>query len=375
MKRKPLLHYIKNVLRNENTPEEEDIVNQHFFEAFDSQEWDETRLGNKEERKSNILAGVESKMGARKTINFKVVVRYAAAVAIVGFLGFWGWSFFDNKEQISLPKDVLTPGGDVAVLELGDGTRFDLTGLTEGEAYEKSGVIISRNAEGELEYAYQAMDEEQATAEWNTLTTPMGGKYSIVLADGTKAWLNAGSTLTFPSAFQNGKRIVKAQGEVYFEVSKDENKPFIVQAKGFDIQVLGTSFNLSAYDDIASVALIEGSVEIKTPSVNSKIKPGQKAKIHPGDIAISPFDIETEIAWKDNYFIFKDRNIKEIMASLARWYNAEIDYVGRDWEDKNYTIRMSRNQDIKDVLSIIELTKSVKFKIEERRITVYNIAK
>lgn len=379
MRRKNLLHHIKNILSNEKTQDSENIVNQYFLETFESEDWDEERLGDKSERKSRILSGVESKINQRKVFDLKYLLRYAAVLFIVGFLGIGGWYLFDRNQDLAAETTYLTPGGDKAVLELGDGTRFDLSTLQEGETYEKSGFTVSRNTKGNLEYAYQQVSDNKGTKEWATLATPSGGQYSIVLEDGTKAWLNAGSTLSFPSSFAKEKRVVKANGEVYFQVSKEKDRPFIVQARGFDIQVLGTSFNLSAYEDrwnnSPTVALLEGSVEIKTPHAVSRLSPGEKATMYNENIAVTRFDAESEVAWKDNYFVFKDRNIKEIMSALARWYDAEVEYIGEDWKDKNYTIKMSRHKDVKDVLSIIELTKSVKFKIEERRITVYKITK
>jgi ferric-dicitrate binding protein FerR (iron transport regulator) len=139
-----------------------------------------------------------------------------------------------------------------------------------------------------------------------------------------------------------------------------------------DIQVLGTSFNVSTYEDnmYPMVSLIEGAVQVKTGTAISKLTPGQRASIDNDQIHVGLFDIESEIAWKNDYFLFKNKNIKEIMSDLARWYGAEVEYQGENWADKNYTIRISRRENIEEILSIIELTESVKFKIKGRRIIV-----
>ncbi|ULT24277.1 FecR domain-containing protein [Sphingobacterium sp. E70] len=204
------------------------------------------------------------------------------------------------------------------------------------------------------------------------LSNPKGGKYQINLEDGTKVWLNAESSLIFPEHFAADRRLVQVKGEAYFEVAESKHKPFIVAGNGFGIRVLGTKFNVSDRDNLhlAKVALLQGSVSLTSKAGHTMLKPGERAKISASGVQIDQFDAESEIAWKNNYFIYKDENIKTIMADVAQWYDAEVIFEGKDWDDVNLKMKVSRRENIEEILSLLELTKSVKFKIVERRIYV-----
>lgn len=381
MEKKDIITLIRRIISGTSVKGEEDVVNTHFNESFHKQEWNDMKWGSKEDVEHRISERVKEQIALSRKPYVKSVFRrylpYAAAFFLFSILGglIWNVSREDDHQGLTHVSDalMLKPGEDRALLELSGGEIIDLENLTVGEVYVKEGFSVRKTESGVLEYVHNTSDRvEVVENKWNTLRTPLGGKYHIVLADGTKVWMNAGSSLSFPEQFAGNQRVVKATGEIYFEVSHDETKPFIVSSNGVDIKVLGTAFNLSAYQDVNqhSVSLVTGSVELVTKKGITKLIPGQKGIVSELGVQIGAFDVESELAWKDNYFVFKDRNIKEIMAALARWYDAEIEYNGLGWDDVNFTIRISRREDIKEILSIIELTKSVKFQIKGRRVVV-----
>lgn len=381
MSKNDIINLIKKILSGTATTEDRSRVDEHFRESFYSEEWDGGKMGNRDEVENRIVSGVRKHFRGqerKKIILIKQYMPYAAALALLIGVGIYLNTASDKSNKTSAVihnKTLLDPGSNIASLELGNGKILDLSAIGTGEQINDAGISIRKTGDGNIEYVYTGDTQSQNdTNEYNTLETPVGGTFQIALEDGTKVWLNAGSTLTFPKKFSSNQRLVKAAGEVYFEVSHDASRPFVVSSRGLEVRVLGTKFNLSAYDNnpSVSVALVEGSVEMKAeigkPAV---LAPGKKGTFENGEIGISNFDIESEIAWKNNYFIFKDQNIKDIMNSLARWYNADISYQGTEgWNDKNFTLRMSRRENIKEILSLIELTRSVRFSIDGRKIMV-----
>lgn len=381
MEKKDLVTLIKRVLSGASTRYDEDQLDTHFNESFHSKEWNENKWGNKKDLEVRIKTKIKAHVSGVGKMGKKSILRkcipYAAAVLFFLLTGSLIWNTLNNSQLIDMEmivsEEYLKPGKDRALLELSDGEVVDLESMVVGEVYVKEGISVRKTESGVLEYVYDSNENlKGAETKRNTLRTPLGGKYHIVLADGTRVWMNAGSSLSFPNQFIGKERVVEAVGEMYFEVSHNEEKPFIVRSNGIDVKVLGTAFNLSVYEDKDehSVALVEGAVELVTKTDSKKLLPGQKGLVYALGMDVVGFDKEAELAWKDNYFVFKNQNIKDIMISLARWYDAEIVYEGIDWENVNFTIRMSRREELKEILSIIELTKSVKFRIEGRRVMI-----
>lgn len=381
MNKKYIISLIQKILSGSSSKEEEKEVNSTLYNSFISEKWDEDELGNKKEVQNRLEERVgkaikeDGKLLNPQISNWVILFRVAAVITVFSFVVFFGWSYWQQKMQMDqLANNILKPGSDKAFLELNDGTVLSLEDMKVGDQYKNDYFLVKKTADGNLEYVHSENKSRRKSGDgWNTLKTPLGGKYQIVLADGTKAWLNAGSSLTFPESFSGKERLVKAKGEIYFEVSPDKTKPFIVNTNDLDIRVLGTSFIVSTYKEdylYPSVSLIEGKVELSVDGHASNLVPGQKAIVRKQGLEIQPFDEESEVAWKNDYFIFKDRNIKEIMSSLGRWYDADIEYQGDDWIDKKFTVRISRRQDIREILSLIELTGSIEFKIVGRRVIV-----
>ncbi|WP_316818955.1 FecR family protein [Pedobacter nyackensis] len=288
----------------------------------------------------------------------------------------------DKPSGLMLSKaQDLAPGGNKATLTLADGRTINLSDAKEGELVKQAGVNIVKAANGQL--IYNALKTGTASTSYNMVSTPRGGQYQVVLPDGSRAWLNAASSLKFPASFKSMKtRKVELIGEAYFEIAKDKDHPFIVESKDQVVEVLGTHFNISNYagEETSKTTLLEGAVRIaavlnsKNPSSlrlapSSILQPGQQAKISKENIKIANVDAEADVAWKNGYFKFTDNRIEDIMRQVSRWYDVEVSYEGKANNDV-YSGRISRFKNISQVLKMIESAESVHFKVEGRRITV-----
>lgn len=312
----------------------------------------------------------------------------AAAIFLVFFIG--GLYYFDKdiipEKALSDINQVIAPGGNKAVLTLSDGTDIPLDTIEEGEIAEQSGISIVKRGAGQLVYGTtnsvlndpDLLLSYKGPQSYNTITTPRGGQYQVVLPDGTKVWLNAASSLRFPTLFNTEERLVELQGEAYFEVTKNKKMPFRVITKTQQVEVLGTSFNISSYEDeaITKTSVLEGSVKVNQLSsstsrrVKSEIlKSGQQSVLQGGTMKVFSVNIQESLAWKNNKFMFANENIESVMRKIARWYDVEIVY--RDnVSHKAIWGSISRFEDISEILNLLELTGSVHFKIEGRRIYV-----
>lgn len=270
--------------------------------------------------------------------------RYAAAAIILAFgIGVYLWTTNRKSDQTlaeegkPLPADI-APGGNHAFLTLADGSTIALDSASNGHLASQGDVQIVKLASGQIEYNLQGLTANDVL--WNTMSTPVGGQYQVTLPDGTKAWLNAASSITFPTAFTGEKRQVKIYGEVYFEVARNNQKPFMVDVDGKSVvEVLGTSFNINSYHDEGSIrtALLEGSVKIMYGKEESVLKPGYQATIAfsgqpPGSkdsaIQIQPAHLDQALAWKNGLFSFNDADLRSVMRELERWYDINVQYRG-----------------------------------------------
>jgi ferric-dicitrate binding protein FerR (iron transport regulator) len=228
-----------------------------------------------------------------------------------------------------------------------------------------------KTANGQLVYNAESTTTG-AAIQYNVLTTPRGGQYRIVLPDGTKVWLNAASYIKFPTTFSGDKRDIELKGEAYFEVAQNAKQPFEVSVSGMQVQVLGTSFNVNAYDDESNIktSLIDGKVKVLNQSNASILAPGHEAVMNKNtnDIQVAAADVEDAIAWKNNVFSFQNADIPTIMRQIARWYDVEVSYEGKVSTEK-FVGEVSRNSNVSEVLKILELNK-VHFRIEGKKITV-----
>ena len=299
-----------------------------------------------------------------------------AATVILFLAGASYWYFNTNKQDIAKlnvatvsekPAEIL-PGGNHAVLTMADGTKIILDTVDNGKIQKGNLKINKQN--GLLVFA--STPGVVGKVSYNTLSTPRGGKYKVILADGSEVWLNASSSLRFPTAFPGNQREVELTGEAYFEVAKDKTKPFHVKVGDMQINVLGTHFNVNAYEDENSVktSLLEGSVKITKGNMSGLLKPGQQGILSKNkqNVEIKEVDLEEVVAWKNGLFQFEGADITTIMNQIGRWYDVDIVYSGKV-PIRRFEGKISRDAQLSDVLRILELS-NVKFKMEGKKIIV-----
>jgi ferric-dicitrate binding protein FerR (iron transport regulator) len=206
---------------------------------------------------------------------------------------------------------------------------------------------------------------------YNTLTTPRGGMYRLVLSDGTLAILNAASSILYPTVFTGKERSVTVRGEVYFEVKHNAAMPFKVKSGSQTIEVLGTHFNVNAYDEVNHIktTLLQGAVRVTSGSVSKYLVPGEQSDFSHNEIKVLKIDAEDAIAWKNGFFTFEDESLENIMRNISRWYDVEVSYQDVD-RSMPFGGGVSRFEDVSKVLEKLELTGKIHFKIEGRRILV-----
>ena len=273
-------------------------------------------------------------------------------------------------------KEVITPGGDKAVLTLSDGSTIILDQAKNGLLANQAGVSIQKTSDGKLLYTFannvdSLSEGKSASVIYNKIETPKGGKYQINLPDGSTVWLNASSSLRFPALFAGNTREVELTGEAYFDVAKNKSKPFKVTTNDQVVEVLGTQFNINSYSDEGEVktTLIEGSVKVIYKDRVVLLVPGQQFQPSRFTAKVVEADTEEVVAWKNGYFLFKDEDIRSIMRKVSRWYEVEVSYAA-DIPAVGFGGNISRSKDINEVLDALQLTNAVHFKIQGRRVTV-----
>lgn len=301
----------------------------------------------------------------------------AAAVTIVALAG--GYIVWKSRPQTpsapavaqAVKKDVAPPGGNRATLTMADGSVIPLDSTMNNTVITGSNVRIVKTDSGLV--TYQQLAVQGAKPSYNTLAVPAGGQFRVILADGTKVWLNAMSSLRYPDMFPEGTRKVELTGEAYFEVSASAAQPFLVKVNDMELTVLGTSFNVMAYPDEAFVntTLLSGKVVVKHHNVSLPLKQGYQAALNrrTGQVTITQADTNEAIAWKNGRFLFNGTPIKEIMLQLSRWYNIEVIYAGE--VNEQFYAEIPRFANAAEALRILELTGKVHFRLEGRRVTVY----
>ncbi|MEO7044569.1 MAG: FecR family protein [Ferruginibacter sp.] len=298
-----------------------------------------------------------------RRINFWVAAAVIIAVLIAGIF-FWGGGFFQKSSQKNISLNSIGPGGKAAFLTLAGGKTINLTKRNIQELYPK-GVI--NNAEAGMLNYQKISDSIQPTQ--NTLTVPNGGEYQILLSDGTKVYLNADSRLVFPDKFNDNERTVSLEGEGYFEVAHN-GKPFIVKVKNMQIRVLGTRFNVKAYNDENSIktTLLQGSVKVSSSKETQILTPGNQAIFTNDNFYLRPVNVEQAIAWKNGLFYFDKTDITIIMKELSRWYNISVNYEGKIPENL-FVGELKRNLTLNEALNILEKG-GITMKISGNQITI-----
>lgn len=383
MKEENLKPLIEKYLRGEATPEEAAIVEQWYGQVPDELDITITAAAGETEAslEAKMLQRLQKRLylkdSAQKAPVRRLLPGWAAAAAIILVL-LVGTQYFYNREEalpvpvagaetiISSPQEI-KPGGNRAQLQLADGRTILLDSASNGLLARQGTTNINLLADGQL--AYQQAGITPETVSYNTLTTPKGGQYQITLPDGTKVWLNAISSIHFPTAFTGKERQVRITGEAYFEVAADPSRPFKVQFGEAEITVLGTHFNINAYTDEkdAKATLLEGLIQIQHKNQAQKLVPGQQARLHSqGMQVVSGANTEEATAWKDGYFVFASTDMETLLRQAARWYNIDVSFQGPIPPDR-FTGKISRNVNLSQFLSILEYSE-VHFKMEGRKL-------
>lgn len=330
-----------------------------------------------EKSQGRVLAMLEKRIVVKKSIRLWSPIGVAAAVIITVLLA--GLFFYSPNDKVSssqsLVRDTeINPAGSGATLTLSNGKKIKLSASGIGQMATESGVKITKTSDEQIIYTTGDKDADPTMV--NTLATARGETYRVVLPDGSAVWLNAESSITYPISFRGAKaRTIKLVGEGYFEIKKDKAHPFIVKSGGQQVEVLGTHFNIRAYDHLnIKTTLLEGSVRLSTYVRNdlvaqSMLKPGEQAVVKGNSISIAAADIGQAVAWKNGNFSFNGEGIQSIMKELERWYNIEVVYEGTPTQELYYA-DLSRYKNIAEVLSLLEDAKGVHFKIQGRRVIV-----
>jgi len=258
--------------------------------------------------------------------------------------------------EVKKAKPDIAPGTYKATVTLADGSVVSLDSATN-KIIGQQGSTAIKNSNGQLVYDAKSTPAG-GTGEmlYNTVSTAKGQTYPVLLSDNSRVWLNSESSIRFPVAFAPGERKVQITGEVYFEVAHDASKPFIASVNGVDIQVLGTKFNINAYNDEEAIrtTLIEGSVRVSKGGQKKQIKPGQQAQVISNDITVvDHVDLDKITAWKQGLFAFKGDKLQDVMKDLARWYNIDVVYEGSGTKDVEITGNIFRNWNLSEVLKIL----------------------
>ena len=306
--------------------------------------------------------------------------RYKYAVAAVLLTLIVGasiiFTFLGKKTDVQRIADLTTaanilPGGNKAILTLDGGREIALDDLKDGKLVEQEGTEINKT-KGAIIYTAKNLPEKPGTPlQFNVLTTPRGGQYFVELSDKSKVWLNAASTIRFPTTFTGAERKVEMTGEAYFEIAPNRSAPFIVTSRGMQVKVLGTHFNINAYEDESNIktTLLMGAIQVTKDSQSNILHPGQQAQVNAGGIIqiMNNVDTEQAVAWKNGEFQFNIADIESVMRQLQRWYNIDVAYEGKP--DIHLVGTISRNVNLSNILKLLELN-GAHFKVDGKKITV-----
>jgi ferric-dicitrate binding protein FerR (iron transport regulator) len=301
-------------------------------------------------------------------------MQVAAAAAIIGIALFFylpsDARLPDQPSQVIAEApvtDITPPDQARATLTLADGRRIYLDSTASGLLISDASLAVRRNDVGSIVYDAAA----EASITFHTLSLPRGSRpMRLVLADGSAVWLNAASSITYPTGFRGAERVVSMTGEAYFEVAHDPGHPFIVEQGDLRVRVLGTHFNIRGYGDAdrRQVTLLEGSVRVQRGEAQETLRPGQQAELVPARLTIQSADTESVMAWKNGQFIYDGVDLQTIMQEISRYYDVDVHF--RDEIPYRFVARISRDVPVSAFLEKLSLTGLVAFNIRQGRIEV-----
>lgn len=313
-------------------------------------------------------------MKSKQQVPLKSMMAVAAAISLL-VVGFFVVNTFSEEKEIAVTEQVIPPGESKATLTLDNGSTYTLT--QEANLNIRSGGTRIKSDGVTVSYIAESGQETLPSVEFNTLKIPRGGEFYVELSDGTKVWINAESSLKYPVQFLANKRTVELIGEAYFEVASDKSKPFIVKSGVQEIEVVGTAFNLTAYDDddVIVTTLIEGEVIVR-PSfgeqISKRLLPNQQSNMTraTGNIMSKDVDPNQFIAWKTGRFYFENASLSEIMKVLSRWYDIDVFFDNSEKTLLEFSGGFERSEDFDQIRRIIESTEEVEFTIKENTVII-----
>jgi ferric-dicitrate binding protein FerR (iron transport regulator) len=366
--------WLLNYIEDPNNPQLKEIMEEQFSNIDNSSIV-------KTEVSKRLLNAIHEKIDIRNARPKQPVIslkRVTIAAAVLGIIVLSTFLLLNKSRSAQLAKaennvqrfkDDVAPGGNKAILTLADGSVIFLDDAKNGTLTQQGSAKVIK-LDGKLLYDLSAEKTKQVV--YNTISTPKGGQYQLELPDGSLVWLNASSSIHFPTSFTEKERRVEITGEAYFEVAKNARQPFIVAVNSSEVQVLGTHFNINAYNDEEDVrtTLLEGSVKFVDGSNTSLLQPGQQSQLTKDRVVkvANNVDVNEVVAWKNGLFSFENAGIETIMRQLSRWYDVNIEYKGKT--DDIFVAEISRNIKLSDVLKALELTGRVKFEIDGKKIVV-----
>jgi len=379
MEKKDIKKVLDKVSAGTATPQEEQAAKYwlHYFSKHDIPELSEDELNQETEAIYKSL--MKEKVPVKVKRLWYPAVAAACLLMVVGAGLFYYIQHSPEVKQVAaaniIPNDV-APAKNTATLTLANGKKITLADAPIGLIAEQRNVSIFKTSDGKLVYKSKSLKANEApflgNPELNIISTARGQQYQVILPDGSKIWLNAASSFTFPATFGSLKqRKVELTGEAYFEVAKDKSHPFIVKTDKQEVEVLGTHFNVNSYsdEDATKTTLLEGSVKVSNSNEQKILHPGQESLLAKNSLVIRKADTQEAVAWKNGDFIFNNEDFGSILRQVARWYNVEIIDKGNH-ENLHLSGTVSRSKNISAVLKALEITGKVKFKIDGNRVIV-----
>jgi len=361
------------------TQSEKELVESWYRQLVETGEW-EWGEGEKEQLQQTLESAILEKIQhpqKKRNMHFLPGGAWWAAAAVAILMGIGSYFLFNNKALQSpqvvhskLPDDVQAPQSSRAFVTLANGQNVYLDSISNGAIVAQGNARLMKLSNGEIVYRANGISGDKM--EYNTLLNPRGSKViNMLLTDGTKVWLNAGSSLIYPVVFTGNTREVSVTGEAYFEVAHNSSKQFIVHNGSIDIMVTGTHFNVNAFEDDDNnikVTLLEGAVKVKNGSSNGALMPGQQALVHNEVKIVNNVNVENVMAWKNGYFQFDKAGLHSVLKQVSRWYDVEVVYEGNNRE-RQFVGEIERDLSLSEMLRILEINK-VSFAIEGKKLII-----
>lgn len=296
-------------------------------------------------------------------------LRYISSIAAVLIAGIFVLQYFNKVDKVEHVINIvdIDPAQSIAKISIGNGDTLTIDSTTTGLVYNEKGIRVYRSAEGVLEYKIDNL--ERSSTENITITTPKGGYAKLTLSDGTIVSLNSASTIMYPVVFDEKGREISAEGEIFFDIAKDKTKPFRVFSAKQTIEVLGTTFNLSSSHNEAKTTLIEGSVKILVNNMSYILKPGQQS-IVTNSVEIKNTNVEDELAWTNDQFLFDNGSFFDILKEIENWYDIKFVFERDDIQNMNLSGSLSRKVKLSELLKVLSINTGYNYEIQERRVLV-----